>query len=142
MKIILTLPKVIITLVLLLSTGINAKAQDANRAKMLARAAELEIKTEYKAVPGDALSHHTAGFAKIMCSAIFITCLTPESAAENVGYFTSPYAERLKVGKPLVDYTNKTVSITLPNGVIRKAIYTGSQGCVTLPEGVNSLVVI
>ena len=139
MQIILTLPKVIITLFFLLLTGINAKAQDATRAKMLARAAELELKTEYKAVPGDALSHHTAGFAKIMCSAVFMTGLKPESAAENVGYFTSPYAERLKVGKPVVDYTNKTVSITLPNGVVRKAIYTGSQGCVTLPEGVNSL---
>ena len=139
MKIILTIPKVIITLIFLFFNGTSAKSQDANRTKMLARAADLELKTEYKAPPGDALSHNTSGFAKIMCSAVFITGLKPEFAAENVGYFTSPYAERLKVGKPVVDYTNKSVSITLPNGVTRKAIYTGSQGCVTLPEGKDAL---
>ncbi len=109
------------------------------RSKMLARAAELELKTTYKAPPGDALSHNTAGYAKIMCSAIFITGLTPEFAAENVGYFTAPYSERAKVGKPVIDYEKKTVSITLPNGITRTAIYTGDQGCVCLTEGSNSL---
>jgi CubicO group peptidase (beta-lactamase class C family) len=74
-----------------------------------------------------------------MCSAVFITGLSPEFAAENVGYFTSPYEERAKVGKPVVDYENKTVSITLPNGIVRKAVYTGDQGCVCLTEGVDSL---
>jgi len=109
------------------------------RVKMLARATELELKTTYKPPPGDALSHNTAGYAKIMCSAIFITGLTPEFAAENVGYFTSPYSERAKVGKPSVDYEKKSVSIKLPNGVTRTAIYTGDQGCVCLPEGKDSL---
>ena len=109
------------------------------RSKMLARADELELKTTYKAPPGDALSLHTAGYAKIMCSAVFITGLTPEFAFENVGYFTAPYSERAKVGKPIIDYEKKSVSITLPNGVTRTAIYTGDQGCVCLPEGKNSL---
>ena len=103
------------------------------------RAAELELNTPYKAPPGDALSHHTAGFAKIICSAVFITGLTPEFAAEHVGYFTSPYAERKKGGNPTVDYENKSVSIVLPNGVLRTAVYTGDQGCVCLPEGENTL---
>jgi CubicO group peptidase (beta-lactamase class C family) len=110
-----------------------------NFAKMQARADSLELKTDYIAPPGDPLSHNTAGYAKIMCSAIFITGLKPEFAAENVGYFTSPYEERSKVGKPIVDWTYKSVSITLPNGITRKAIYVGDQGCVTLPEGVDSL---
>ncbi len=109
------------------------------RTRLLARGAKLQIKTTYKTPPGDALSLHTAGYAKIMCSAIFITGLTPEFAAENVGYFTSPYAERAKVGKPVIDYDNKSVSITLPNGLTRTAWYTGDQGCVCLPEGSNSL---
>ncbi|WP_435353564.1 serine hydrolase domain-containing protein [Emticicia sp. SJ17W-69] len=118
---------------------LNTTAQDS-RSKMIARGAELELKTAiYKAPPGDALSHHTSGFAKIMCSAVFITGLKPDFAAENVGYFTSPYAERAKVGKPVIDYDKKTVSITLPNGVTRTAIYTGDQGCITLPEGRTSL---
>jgi len=73
-----------------------------------------------------------------MCSAVFITGLDPEFAAENVGYFTSPYPERAKVGKPVIDRQNKTVQIKLPNGVTRTAKYLGDQGCVTLPAGQNS----
>jgi CubicO group peptidase (beta-lactamase class C family) len=115
------------------------ESKDEVRAKMIARAKKLELGTVYKAPPGDALSHYTAGFAKIMCSAVFITGLQPDFAAENVGYFTSPYAERAKVGKPVVDYEKKSVSITLPGGVKRTAIYTGDQGCVCLSEGVDSL---
>jgi CubicO group peptidase (beta-lactamase class C family) len=99
----------------------------------------LEIDTPYVPPPGDPLEHHTSGFAKIMCSAVFITGLDPEFAAENVGYFTSPYAERAKVGKPVIDRANKAVHITLPNGVTRTAKYLGSQGCVTLPVRQNSV---
>ena len=117
----------------------SAQQTPEARQKMLARAAAYDLKTVYHAPPGDPLSHNTAGYAKIMCSAVFITGLTPEFAAENVGYFTAPYAERSKVGKPVIDYDAKSVSITLPNGVTRTAIYTGGQGCITLPEGKNAL---
>jgi CubicO group peptidase (beta-lactamase class C family) len=89
--------------------------------------------------PGDALEHNTSGFAKIMCSAVFITGLDPDFAAENVGYFTSPYAERAKVGKPVIDRAAKAVHVTLPNGVKLTAKYLGSQGCVTLPPGKTSV---
>lgn len=127
-------------LILFLSNGLTVvgQAQDT-RSKMLARAETFDLKTKYIAPPGDVLSHNTAGYAKIMCSAIFITGLSPEFASENVGYFTSPYSERAKVGKPVVDYKKKSVSITLPNGVTRTAIYTGDQGCVCLQEGKTSL---
>jgi CubicO group peptidase (beta-lactamase class C family) len=124
--------------VFLFLNGLNVGAQDL-RSKLVARAAGLELKTAYKAPPGDALSHNTSGYAKIMCSAVFITGLKPDFAAENVGYFTSPYAERAKVGKPVINYEKKSVSITLPNGVTRTAIYLGDHGCITLPEGSNSL---
>ncbi len=70
---------------------------------LIARAKSFELDTPYVPPPGDPLEHHTSGFAKIMCSAVFITGLDPEFAAENVGYFTSPYAERAKVGKPIID---------------------------------------
>ncbi|MBS1977266.1 MAG: serine hydrolase [Bacteroidetes bacterium] len=112
---------------------------DLKKKKMIARADSLELPTEYVAPPGDPLSHHTAGYAKIMCSAVFITGLKPEFAAENVGYFTSPYDQRAKVGKPEIDWNRKSVSIQLPNGIKRTAIYVGDQGCVTLPEGIDSL---
>ena len=107
------------------------------KAKMLARADSLEIKTEYIVPPGDALVHHTAGFAKIMCSAVFITGLDPEFAAANVGGFASPFHQRKNVGKPVIDFKRKSVSITLPGGITRTAIYLGdqAQGCVTLPLG-------
>ena len=107
------------------------------KARMLARADSLEIKTEYIGPPGDALEHHTAGFAKIMCSAVFITGLAPEFAAANVGGFASPFYLRKNVSKPVIDFKRKSVSITLPSGVTRTAIYLGdqAQGCVTLPTG-------
>src|SRR5437868_14079533 len=74
-----------------------------------------------------------------MCSAVFITGLDPDFAAENVGYFTSPYAERAKVTKPVIDRAHKAVHIGLPNGVTRTAKYFGDQGCVTLPVGTDSV---
>jgi len=113
----------------------------AAKAKMIARADSLELDTPYESVPGDALEHHTSGFAKIMCSAVFITGLDPDFAAANVGGFASPFEERTKVGKPVVDFEKKTVSITLPNGVVRTAVYLGeqSQGCVTLPVGMSKV---
>jgi len=109
------------------------------RAELIARAKSLELDTPYVPPPGDPLDHHTAGFAKIMCSAVFITGLDPEFAGENVGYFTSPYAERAKVGKPVIDRERKEVRITEPSGVVRTARYLGDQGCVTLPIGKNGV---
>ena len=126
------------TIVLAMLTASPAVPQDA-RTALISRAKSFELDTPYVPPPGDPLSHHTAGYAKIMCSAVFITGLDPEFAAENVGYFTSPYAERAKVGKPVIDRKNKTVQITLPNGVTRTAKYLGDQGCVTLPVGQNSV---
>src|SRR6266446_5873669 len=115
------------------------QATVSSRDALIARAKSLELNSPYVPPPGDPLEHHTSGFAKIMCSAVFITGLDPEFAAENVGYFTSPYAERAKVGKPVIDRANKTVHITLPSGITRTAKYLGSQGCVTLPIGQSSV---
>lgn len=109
------------------------------RERLIARARTFELDTRYTPPPGDALSHHASGFAKIMCSAVFITGLEPDFAAENVGYFTAPYAERAKLGKPQVDLARKTVSVAVPGGPVRTAVYTVGQGCITLPEGSDSL---
>jgi CubicO group peptidase (beta-lactamase class C family) len=109
------------------------------REALIARAKSLELDTPYVPPPGGLLEHHTAGFAKVMCSAVFITGLDPDFAAENVGYFASPYAERAKVGKPVIDRAAKAVHVTLPNGVTLTAKYLGSQGCVTLPAGKTSV---
>ena len=106
---------------------------------LIARARALELSTPYEPVPGNALEHHTSGYAKTMCSAVFITGLDPEVAAESVGYFTGPYAERKKVGKPVVDRVKKEVRITIPDGPTLTARYFGSQGCITLPPGKDSV---
>ncbi len=123
-----------------LTAALQAQSDTAaRRSALLARAKALELTTPYVPPPGDPLEHHTAGYAKIMCSAVFITGLDPDFAAENVGYFTSPYAERAKVAKPVIDRAHEAVHITLPNGVTRTAKHLGDQGCVTLPVGKDSV---
>ena len=106
---------------------------------LVARAVSFELPTDYVGPPGDPLHHHTAGFAKILCSAVFITGLDADFAAENIGYFTSDYDQRSKVTKREIDLENKMVHLTLPDGVVRTAKYLGDQGCVTLPLGEDSL---
>src|SRR5215467_11266142 len=112
-----------------------AAAAVTTKEALIARAKTFELPTAYVPPPGDPLAHHTAGFATIMCSAVFVTGLDPEFAAENVGYFVAPYAQRAKVAKPVIDRANKTVSITMPDGTVGMARYLGDQGCVALPVG-------
>jgi CubicO group peptidase (beta-lactamase class C family) len=131
------------TLPLLLSLLVIAPVQDQDRERsreaMLARARALELDTEYFPPPGDPLEHHASGFAKVMCSAVFITGLDPGFAAENVGYFTAPYDIRSRLGQPMVDRLNQAVHVTLPNNVVRTAKRFAGQGCVTLPVGQDSV---
>src|SRR5437868_10943622 len=122
-----------------LAPSIHAQTgEEANKA-LIARAKSFELPTPYVPPPGDPLDHHAAGFAKVMCSAVFITGLDPDFAAENVGYFTAPYEERAKLGKPVIDRVGKAVHVTLPNGVRRTAKFVGDQGRVTLPLGRSPL---
>ena len=112
--------------------------QDAQSA-LIARAAELELDTEYTPPPGEALHHHTAGFARTLCSAVFLTGLDPEDAAANIGGFTSPFEERRHVVDTVVDFERQSVSLTLPDGVTRVATRYNDQGCVALPIGEDSV---
>lgn len=117
----------------LLLTLTPAAIAQTSAANLIARAKGFELNTPYVPPPGDRLEHSASGFAKIMCSAVFITGLDPDFAAENVGYFTSPYQERAKLGKPVIDRAAKTVRVEVPNGTTVTARYLGSQGCVSLP---------
>src|SRR5258708_5852514 len=114
-------------------------AQAPTNSAIIARAKTFELDTPYVPPPGDPLAHHAAGYAKVMCSAVFMTGLAPEFAAENVGFFTAPYGERAKLGKPVIDRANQAVHVTLPKGLTRTAKYLGSQGCVTLPIGQSAV---
>jgi CubicO group peptidase (beta-lactamase class C family) len=113
-------------------------AQD-QRQSLVARAQALELGTKYVPPPGDVLEHHASGYAKIMCSAVFVTGLDPAFAAESIGYFTAPYQMRARFGTPKIDRQQRTVEVTMPNGTVRVAKQVGSQGCVTLPIGASDV---
>src|SRR3984885_1102183 len=123
----------------LLSLVATAPAPQTQLHELIARARSLELDTPYVPPPGDPLAHHAAGYAKVMCTAGFMTGLAPDFAAENVGSFTAPYEVRTKLGKPVIDRANKAIHVTLANGITRTAKYLGSQGCVTLPLGESAV---
>src|ERR1700751_6273631 len=103
----------------LVSLATTAAAPQTHLDELIARAKSLELDTPYVPPPGDPLAHHAAGYAKVMCSAVFITGLAPDFAAENVGFFTAPYEIRAILGKPVIDRANQGGHVTLPNGAIR-----------------------
>ncbi len=118
----------------------SASAQvTETRSPLQVRADSLELPGRWTAPPGDALAHSTSGFAKTLCSAVFLTGLDPADAAANVGFFTSPPAERVHVTDTIVDYERQRVSLVLPSGITRSAQRYGSQGCVWLPIGEDSV---
>jgi CubicO group peptidase (beta-lactamase class C family) len=112
---------------------------DAWRSALVARAAEFELNTEWETPPGNPLEHSLAGFAKILCSAVFITGRDVAEAAENAGYFVSRPEERTIVTDTVVDLDDRAVHLTMNNGVSRTAKFYDDQGCVTLPEGAESV---
>lgn len=106
---------------------------------VLNAASPRELPTKWQVPPGDWLEQETAGFAKILCSAIFITGRDLETAADEDGFFVSPRASRAKVVNTVVDRNAQEVRLTLPDGVTRTARLVGDQGCVTLPRGVEKV---
>ena len=112
---------------------------DGSTESLIARAQAFELNTEYSAPPGEALHHETAGFAKILCSGVFITGLDPADAAANVGGFISPFDERRHVVDTVVDYEQELVALTLPDGVTRTAKRYENQGCVAHGIGEDSV---
>lgn len=111
------------------------ESQAAPAETIIERANRLELDTGYVPPPGDPMEHHTMGFAQTLCSAVFVTGLDADFAAENVGYFIAPYEHRNVVVKREVDHDQKMVHLTMENGVVRSAKYLGDLGCVPLPIG-------
>ena len=102
---------------------------------LIERGKRLELDTPYEPPPGDPDAHFTMGFARTLCSGVFISGLDEDFAAKNIGYFTSPLETRQTVVKRNVEYENKTVSLTTESGITRTAKYIGDLGCVPLPFG-------
>ncbi len=113
----------------------ESTSEGAARDALLTRAAALELDTAYVPPPGDPLAHHASGYAKILCSAVFLTGLDSDFAAESIGYFTAPYEVRGSLRDGEIDRQAKAVHITLPDGTVRTAKVFGDQGCVTVPIG-------
>ncbi|MCL4846621.1 MAG: beta-lactamase family protein [Acidobacteria bacterium] len=105
------------------------------RAALIARGVSLELPGAWEPPPGHAVEHHTAGYAKTLCSAVFLTGLDPDDAAANVGFFTGPLEHRAAVVDRVIDREKQEVRLRLENGVTRVARRFGSQGCVALPIG-------
>jgi hypothetical protein len=64
----------------LLSLVATAAAPQTQLHQLIARAKSLELSTPYVPPPGDPLAHHAAGYAKVMCTAVFMTGLAPDFA--------------------------------------------------------------
>lgn len=117
----------------------SAPTSDGSDEQLIARAAHFAHETEYIPPPGDPLHHMTAGFAKILCSGVFITGLDAADAAANVGGFIAPFDERHHVVDTVVDHQRQRVALTLPDGVTRTAQRYANQGCVAHPIGEDSI---
>ncbi len=104
------------------------------------RAAQYETDTERIPPPGGMdpdrwIEHEASGFAKVLCSAVFLTGLDFEDAQEQIGGFTARYAYRDRLPGREIDEENQRVHITTDTGVTRTAVLHGDQGCVSLPRG-------
>ena len=102
---------------------------------LIERGQSLELDTPYSPPPGDINAHYTMGFARTLCSGVFVSGLDEDFAAKSIGYFTSPPETRSVVVERHVDHDTKTVNLTMNNGVVRSAKYVGDLGCVPLPIG-------
>jgi CubicO group peptidase (beta-lactamase class C family) len=102
---------------------------------LIERGNRFELDTPYSPPPGDINAHYTMGFARTLCSGVFVSGLDEDFAAQNIGFFTSPLETRSVVVERHVDYEDKTVNLTMNNGVVRTAKYIGDLGCVPLPIG-------
>lgn len=98
-----------------------------------------ELPTKWEIPPGDGLEHAGAGFAKVLCSAIFIAGRSRAASAAEDGFFVSSAEERKLMRDTVVDRGKRSVTVTLPNGVKRTARQFGGQGCITLPRGRDSV---
>ncbi|HET9597805.1 MAG TPA: serine hydrolase [Anaeromyxobacteraceae bacterium] len=75
-----------------------------------------------------------AGYAKIVCSAVFVSGREVEEARRNSTYFLVRDADRASVAAVDVDRARGEVRVTLRDGRSRRARHAGDQGCVILPE--------
>jgi CubicO group peptidase (beta-lactamase class C family) len=74
-----------------------------------------------------------AGYAKVLCSAVFVSGREVEEAARNSGFFFLPEGQREGVRWD-VDRQQKLVRMS-KGGLTRVARFYGDQGCIIHPQG-------
>ena len=107
---------------------------------LVARGKQYELDTVRVPPPGGMdpdgfIEHEAAGFAKVLCSAVFLTGLDFERAQHQIGGFTARYQYRDRLPGREIDMEGQKVHITTDTGVTRTAVLHGDQGCVALPKG-------
>ena len=88
------------------------------------------------APPGTPISLGLAGYAKVLCSAVFVSGRDPAEAFKNSGFFLLNEKDRPDVTWK-VDRERTQVHLTLRGTVTRTAKYFGDHGVRT--EGVNKV---
>ena len=118
-----------------------AQTADAKRDAMLARAKATEISDAWTPPPGEPLSHFTVAYAKLMCSAVFVSGMDPDFARQTLGdgNALAAVAHRAKSGVPVVDRKRREVRVTTKDELTRTARFIGDQGCVSMPQGAVGL---
>jgi CubicO group peptidase (beta-lactamase class C family) len=76
-----------------------------------------------------------AGYAKVLCSAVFVSGRKLEDARNVSGYFLVPEEDFAHITDISLDHDRKAVRVTLRDLVTREARHFGDQGCVIIPEG-------
>ncbi len=94
---------------------------------------QVELSRKYakdtKVPEGSDLELGLAGYAKVFCSAIFVSEREPDEAFENSGFFLLPEEYRNEVSYT-IDSINKSVSLGYRDSLFRSATYYGNQGCI------------
>ena len=70
-----------------------------------------------------------AAYAKVLCSAVFVSGRDPKEASQHSGLFLMPSQDEALKATWNVDRERKLVRMSL-NGVTREAGFYGDQGCI------------
>ena len=119
----------------------QTQSAEAGRDAMLARAKAAQISDAWTPAPGDPLSHFTVAYAKLMCSAVFVSGMDPAFARQTLGDANAlaAVAHRAKANDPVIDRKRREVRVTTKRGITRTARHYGDQGCVSIPEGASGV---
>jgi len=117
---------------LVCAAAIFVVALPAPRPRAQAAATAQPARPNAFAPEGTPIALGLAGYAKVLCSAVFVSGREAAEAFENSGFFLFPEAERRGVRYD-VDRQNQLVRMT-HGSITRTAKFYGDQGCIIHPQ--------